>query len=762
MHSTRYEPVSIFLLLGWLVFSVIIIIFSFEQDRNATFHHFENDVNQFTQKLVSRLQANTAIIDSLSSQVISVGAARTRVLRKTTQNLLAQYPHIYAFEIAEKVNSTSIPTFEKLKRNQGIDGFKVKSFSYDADRKWIAPDISQGIHYPLVLLEPELPETRDIYGLDVWSVPNLKTAMEQSRLTKRASSSTPFNLVEGDRAYVLFKPIYLSADTDKETLSDYPTYYGLLVVLSSSLIPTERVSPGLSYKLYHSSFAAKDPKGNIFHHAALKDSSSAVIALPKLTYSVPINISGQNFTLNVEKQMQWDDLSPLRFTLVITVSLLALTFTLMFIRSRRLLDAVRGERDQAMYGLAKLDFSGSIEDIYNACVENLSQTYHAQYAFIGLFADENKTSIQTQAVWAAGNLADNFKYDLEGTPCADILNLSKELIPRDAAKLYPEDTMLIDMGVESYYGSPLVNTSGEIIGLVSVLDTKPMELSSWTAPMLGIFSERISAEIERHGANESLQNLNNELEQRIHDRTEEYRKAKQDAEDANKAKSEFLSRMSHEFRTPMNAVLGFSQLMEIDGELDGRNKDNVNEIILAGRHMLGLIDEVLDLSAIESGTIKMDFQDISAKDVVNSTLSLVRPIADNNTISLHCPSNTETDILISADKNRLTEVVLNLLSNAIKYNHAKGKVWIDCDKDEDFFYLNVHDNGSGLTEENMENIFEPFNRAGAEASQVSGTGIGLSISRELMILMGGNISVISNPGVDTCFTIKIPLAKPAD
>jgi len=762
MTLPRYNSENIFLLGGWLVFSVLLILFNFEQDRRLTLSNLEHETNVFNHELVSRLQTNTAIINSLSAHIYSYGHLPTQLTTEIARKLLVQYPHIYMFEVAEKITSAQIHTFEHTKHARGFKDFRVKSFSYDTDRKWIEPDKTSGIHYPLVLLEPQLPENLDLYGLDTWSVPNLKNAMEKARVSNAAASSLPFNLVEGDRAYVMFEPIYTTSAVDKADDKRHPDFYTLLVINIKALIPTAINDPAIQYNLYHADFSANDPEGAIHTSTNTPDSSLSSYLLPRLTGHHAINVGGQHFILDTQKQMQWGDLNAAKFAAVFIIIIVTLVFTLFFIRSRSILNTVREERDQAMHGLARIDLGGSIDDFYKACVDNLSKAYHAQYAFIGLFANENKDRIRTQAVWAGNNFADNFEYELAGTPCADVLNLSKELIPRDAAKLYPEDTMLVDMGVESYYGSPLMNSSGEIIGLVSVLDTEPMELTTWTAPMLTIFSERISAEIERHTANKSLQELNNELEQRIKDRTEKYRQAKQEAERANRAKSEFLSRMSHEFRTPMNAVLGFSQLMEIDKELNERHNDNVNEIIQAGRHMLGLIDEILDLSAIEAGKINVSLEDTSVSDVVSRALSLVGPIAEKHDISLECTPDNSTGVHVLADSKRMTEVLLNLLSNAIKYNQSQGKIWLSCDKDNDYFYLHVHDDGVGLSDEQMNNIFDPFNRAGAETTQISGTGIGLSISRELMLLMNGDITITSEPGIDTCFTIKIPLSSAAN
>ena len=266
-----------------------------------------------------------------------------------------------------------------------------------------------------------------------------------------------------------------------------------------------------------------------------------------------------------------------------------------------------------------------------------------------------------------------------------------------------------------------------------------------------------SKEIEKQ--HKELTSKNNSLEKQVKTRTKDLETAKNIAETASKAKTEFLSRMSHELRTPMNAVLGFSQLMQMDKSIDDKHLYHVDEIVTAGTHLLKLINELLDLSTIESGAIEMDFDDIVISGVVKQMLSLISPIAGQHNVSIECANDESTDVYVRADAEHLGEVLLNLLSNAVKYNQTDGKVWLSCDKDADYFYLHVHDSGVGLNAEQIDVIFEPFNRAGAETGSIPGTGIGLSISKKLMMLMNGDITVESQPCIGTRFTIKIPLSK---
>jgi two-component system, sensor histidine kinase and response regulator len=237
-------------------------------------------------------------------------------------------------------------------------------------------------------------------------------------------------------------------------------------------------------------------------------------------------------------------------------------------------------------------------------------------------------------------------------------------------------------------------------------------------------------------------------------------KAKDDAEKANKAKSDFLAKMSHDLKTPLNAILGYTELMIIDPDepLDEGSVDSLNQIFKAGNHLLELINDILDLSAIEAGKLKVVIEKIDVISIIQESLVLIRPSASKHSIKILDETKDMNPLLVLADSLRLKQVLLNLLSNGVKYNSIKGTLTIGLTGEGDRVRINVRDTGPGIPQEKMKTLFEKFNRLGAEKTNIEGTGIGLNICRNLIDLMNGSLNVESEIGKGSCFSISVPLS----
>jgi PAS domain S-box-containing protein len=242
------------------------------------------------------------------------------------------------------------------------------------------------------------------------------------------------------------------------------------------------------------------------------------------------------------------------------------------------------------------------------------------------------------------------------------------------------------------------------------------------------------------------------LDQVLREKNIELESSKAAAEKANLAKSDFLSNMSHELRSPLNAILGFAQLMEsASPQPTDSQKQSIAQILQAGWHLLKLINEILDLAVIESGRVSLSSESVSLAEVISECQAMMEPQAQQRGITMSFPRFENPDF-VKADRTRLKQIVINLLSNAIKYNRPGGTVVVECTMSaEGRTRLSVKDSGVGLPPEKLAQLFQPFNRLGQEASGVAGTGIGLVVTKRLVELMGGIIGVASVVGAGSVF-----------
>jgi PAS domain S-box-containing protein len=235
--------------------------------------------------------------------------------------------------------------------------------------------------------------------------------------------------------------------------------------------------------------------------------------------------------------------------------------------------------------------------------------------------------------------------------------------------------------------------------------------------------------------------------------------AKDEADRANKAKSEFLSRMSHELRTPLNAILGFGQLLERQNPTPIQ-RTRVQHVINAGRHLLGLINEVLDISRIEVGRMQLSLEPVCVAEAIQETLDLMRPLAGERRIQLIADVDLDATVHVLADRQRFKQVLLNLLTNGVKYTPVSGTVTVSCAANgNDNLRIRVADTGPGIAKEKLVRLFTPFDRLGAEQSSVEGTGLGLALSQRLMQAMGGAIGVENSCSYGSTFWVELPRTK---
>ena len=377
-------------------------------------------------------------------------------------------------------------------------------------------------------------------------------------------------------------------------------------------------------------------------------------------------------------------------------------------------------------------------DFFHSLAKFLAETLGMDFVCIDRL-DGDAMNAQTLAVHFDGHFEDTIVYALEDTPCGDVVGKTICSFPRDVRGLYPKDAVLQEMMAESYVGTTLWDCTGKPNGLIAVIGRRPLE-NTWLAEsVLQLAGVRAGSELERLLAEENL------------------KQAKTQAEIASRTKSAFLANMSHEIRTPMNGVLGMTDLALME-DIPASAREYLQIVKQSGKALLDIINDILDLSKIESGKVVLANKPFLLRDGLESMLTLLSASAQKKGLALHHSFDAGVPEHLVGDLGRLRQVLTNLIGNAIKFA-KKGVVRLNVDistlsapPGAVHLVFKVKDDGIGIPQERLEEIFEAFSQAGLSShATYGGTGLGLSISRSLVDMMGGRIWVNSAVGKGSTF-----------
>ena len=415
----------------------------------------------------------------------------------------------------------------------------------------------------------------------------------------------------------------------------------------------------------------------------------------------------------------------------------------------------RKTAEEALRQLASGVSSAAGNDFFHALVRYLVDSLEADYAFVGQLKEGDPNTIRTVAFCDHGKIVNNFEYSMPGSPCETVVGRNVCVYPSGVCQQFPEDRPLVEKGIECYIGTPLFDSRGEPLGLISIMYVEPQSDTSLRANLVQIFADRAATEIDRlreeearRDAEAELRKLNEELEERVARRTAEL-------EISNRELESFTYSVSHDLRAPLRHVAGYVQLLEnaARDRLNDQDRRYLDTIAQSSQRMGDLIDHLLEFSRI--GRVEIRTAPVDLEALLDDVLAELTPELSGRSIEWH----RETLPVVDGDSRMLRLVLVNLVTNAIKFTRTRdpARISIATEPGENGeAVIFVRDNGVGFNMKYADKLFGVFERLHA-ASEFEGSGIGLANVRRIVHRHGGRTWAHSRGEGGATFYISLPL-----
>ncbi len=719
--------------------AVVLVAFFFVRDweNKNLLKEFNFSADSYQRILESRLRDIRIELDSTKRFFQGSEFVERDEFIYFTDETIAASEEVKGVIWAPRVLGKERGSFESSKWMQGYFISDHTSFDPDPSLHEDIPAMVRVIHFPILFAQPYEKFLPSI-GFDLASNPEVLSQLEQARdegiVVPITGRPVHYLMIDGDEDNLrsninLVQPVYQTTEplaTIRQRREKHRGFIMLQFNIGKALENSLSGIPPRGFDIYIVDVEADDGSEVVFHHYSRLNqdrqelSFSELWNTPDFIHKSALDISGRQWKVVMvpdpsyfEINRQYQSWGVLIFGLILSTILFYL-----FLMNHRKTDEIR-----AIVKTRTRELKNS-ETNQRAVIENIAEglvTINTQ----GIIETFNPTAEKMFGYSSAEAIGKN-------------VSMLMPLDERNAHNNYIKNSRITN--------SRIINTARDLYGLHKngtqfqmELNISPMNIDGGSK-FVGIM----------HDITERKETANILLA------------AKEEAETANRAKSEFLSSMSHELRTPMNAIMGFAQMLEMNSEepLSDEQKQSVDHITRGGNYLLELIDQVLELNRIEAGKLSINIDHVSTGEIIDECLYLIQGRADKEGIKILDQVDRNQLPILWTDKTRAIQALLNLMSNAVKYNRKDGTVTLDCKEiPNQMLRISVVDTGKGIPVEKQADLFKPFERLGRESGEIEGTGIGLSITKQIIELLDGRVGYESIEGKGSTFWIDIPLSS---